>query len=240
MMNVDQARELVEDATAPGASEAARTRFEAEWPMVVALGSGDPAVRASLAHLVPALRQRQEDLEGAEWVALLLSVLHDEPFVAIDVPAHAGITGRMSGVADNFQLHTLLMDAMPAPRGLLRRRRPRVSAAAVDIARGEGPQELDETVTGAWNLYTYEALRDGRLPETDSLDTEHWIWNEGTPADIPILDGHRVMLLGPPAYVRTWNAARAFPDLPATLDHRTLESDEVEAWLRRMQQSRAG
>lgn len=57
----------------------------------------------------------------------------------------------MSGIADNFQLHTLLMDAFP--RGRLRGRR--IPARVAANARGEGPQALDDTVEGAWNLCTY-------------------------------------------------------------------------------------
>ena len=38
-----------------------------------------------------------------------------------------------------------------------------------------------------------------------------WIWNEGKPADIPLLDGRRVVVLDPPPYLRTWNIGRSFP-----------------------------
>jgi hypothetical protein len=88
----------------------------------------------------------------------------------------------MSGVADNFQLHTLVMDALPADRPRLGRHRRRVSASAAAIARGAGPQQSDETIIGSWNLYTYRALRDGRLPPADDLSAkDSWIWNEGIP-----------------------------------------------------------
>ena len=51
----------------------------------------------------------------------------------------------MSGIVENFQLDTLLMDEFP-------RDAPRVSKDAVAVARGSGPQQIDETVTGVWNL----------------------------------------------------------------------------------------
>jgi hypothetical protein len=140
----------------------------------------------------------------------------------------------MSGVVDNFQLQTLLMDAMPQRRALFGRRRHRVSRAAVANARGAGPQQIDEEILGAWNLHTYRALRNG---EPDVADRRHWLWNEGCPSEIPVVDGHRVILLGPPAYERTWSAARTFPELAATLEYRELIEQEVEAWLARIEES---
>jgi hypothetical protein len=234
---VEQARELIVSATSEDAPPAARERFEADWPCVVALGSRDPAAREALRDLIPALARVEEELDGAAWVALLLSVLDDEPFVAIEFPPRTGIAGRMSGVVDNFQLHTLLMEAMPQRRALFGRRKHRVSRAAVANARGTGPHQIDEEILGAWNLYTYRALRNGELPPPDVADREHWLWNEGRPSDIPSVDGHRVILLGLATYERTWNAARAFPELAATLEHRELIEQEIDAWLARIEES---
>jgi hypothetical protein len=134
----------------------------------------------------------------------------------------------MSGVVDNFQLHTLLMEAFPGEAR-------RVSPAAAAIARGRGPQTSEETIVGAWNLYTFQALSGGRLPAGDDLETtDVWIWNEGTPSDIPLLDGHRVILLGPAGYEREWAAQRTFPNLPATLDSAPLAHDQLDDWFARV------
>jgi hypothetical protein len=224
---VEQARALIESAVAHGAAPAARERFEAGWPYAIALGSHDPAAREQLRDLIPALTAVEEELEGAGWLALLLGVLHEEPFVAIEFPSRRGVAGRMSGVVDNFQLQTLLMDVFDQ----------RVSPAAVANARGDGPQQLDETVTGAWNLYGHGALRDRALPPPDFKDTTYWIWNEGTPSDIPVVADHRVLLLGPPAYQRSWGAARTFAALPATLEPRSLSDQEVDEWLTRIERA---
>jgi hypothetical protein len=106
------------------------------------------------------------------------------------------------------------------------------SAWARAIARGAGPQQGDETVTGQWNLYVYPALRGGDLPPAgDDAATEAWIWNQGTPVDIPTVDDHRMILLGDPSYRRTWRAQRMFPDLRATLDANDLAGADVGAWL---------
>ena len=111
----------------------------------------------------------------------MLTVLDEEPYVAIEPATRTGIVGRMSGIVENFQLNTLLMDEFP-------RDEPRVSKAAVAVARGNGPQQIDETVTGVWNLYSYGALLPGgELAEaTDRAYADTWIWNEGMPADIPV------------------------------------------------------
>jgi hypothetical protein len=139
----------------------------------------------------------------------------------------------MSGIADNFQLNVLLMDAFP--RGLLSRRR--VPEHAVRVARGEGAGKPGETVSGVWNLYAWTALgRDARLPDPGNFGMrEHWIWNEGKPADIPVFEGHRVVLLGPPSYHRGWGLSRPFDRLKAelTVDKRMTKPD-VRQWLDRM------
>ena len=58
-----------------------------------------------------------------------LTVLDEEPYVAIEPATRTGIVGRMSGIVENFQLNTLLMDEFP-------RDEPRVSKEAVAVARG--------------------------------------------------------------------------------------------------------
>ena len=154
----------------------------------------------------------------------MLAVLHEAPFVAIEPSSGRGVDGHMSGVSENFQLHTLLMDAFGHP----------VDPDVLAIARGDGPQQGDHEVAGAWNLYTYRALCDGRLPAADASQTGEWIWNEGVPAVIPALGGTRVILLGEPLYERTWNAVRTFPTLPARLDARPLTGEETRVWLDRI------
>ena len=210
--------------------------FDERWFEVIDLCSHDRAALAALADLQPHAAALEDEHEGAGWVAQMLRVLQEAPFVAFHFDERVGIAGRMSGIADNFQLHTLLMEVFPSARaGLLRRPRRRVSEAVAANARGEGPQALDELVTGAWNLYTHEAVIDGRLPDSsDRSMWSTWIWNEGVPADIPELDGHRVIVLGPPPYSRSWPASRVFGRMPATLDARELSRAEVDSWAMRV------
>ena len=230
-LSVGDARALLREATATNSRPAAKARpvLDEVWPEIIDLCSTDPDARMALARFREPVAALGENQEGAYWIAMILGVLHQAPFVAIEPGTRNGIVGRMSGVVDNFQLHTLLMHDFPGDA-------PRVSPSAAEIARGRGPQASDETVVGAWNLYTFGALRDGRLPAADDLDsTDVWIWNEGTPADIPVLDGHRVILLGPTGYKRTWAAQRTFPDLPATLEPRLLSADDLDDWFARIE-----
>lgn len=228
---------------AAGGDEAARAQLAESWHVIVALCCTDPEARAEIAVARPHAEATAEEVEGASWVALVLGVLHEEPFVAIEPATRIGIAGRMSGIVDNFQLHTLLMDALPLPRRRFGRRAPRrVSESAAATARGDGPQETDETVVGAWNPYVYAAFAGGSLPAKEDYQAARhlFIWNEGTPADIPSLDGRRVILLGEPSYVREWPSARVFGPLRASLDARALGDDDVGRWLERCAAAAAG
>lgn len=238
-LDEDEAEEWLAERGAEALNEAAGRRPAAAvawqrlhevWPGAIALFSVDPEARAEAQELAP-IAERIEDVhEAAGWLRAMLTVLHDEPYVAIEPETRTGIVGRMSGIVENFQLCTLLMDEFP-------RDEPRVSKAAVAVARGEGPQQIDETVTGVWNLFTYEALRPGgELPDPADMSLSHtWIWNEGMPADIPVFDGHRVLLLGPASYSRQWQAQRMFLKLPARLTAELLGEDDVVRWLERIE-----
>lgn len=224
------AEALNEAAGRRPAAAAAWQRLHEVWPGAIALFSVDPEARAEAQDLAP-IAERIEDVhEAAGWLRAMLTVLHDEPYVAIEPETRTGVVGRMSGIVENFQLCTLLMDEFP-------RDEPRVSKAAVAVARGDGPQQIDETVTGVWNLFTYEALQPGsKLPDPADISLSHtWIWNEGMPADIPVLDGHRLILLGPAAYSRQWKAQRMFLRLPARLTADLLDDDAVGAWLAKIE-----
>ena len=217
----------------PSALEAWQ-RLHEIWPGAIALLSVDPAARAEASDLAPVAENIEEVHEAAGWLRAMLTVLDEEPYVAIDPATRTGIVGRMSGIVENFQLNTLLMDEFP-------RDEPRVSKAAVAVARGNGPQQIDETVTGVWNLYSYGALLPGgELAEaTDRAYADTWIWNEGMPSDIPVLDGHRVILLGPASMERSWPAQRMFLKLPARLTAELLDESALDEWLAKIEAAAA-
>ncbi|MEU0554126.1 hypothetical protein [Dactylosporangium sp. NPDC006015] len=62
-----------------------------------------------------------------------------------------------------------------------------------------------------------------------------WIWNEGTPADIPHLDGVRVVVLDAEPYSRSWDTGRAYPLMtPLLRVDGAVPAEEAAAWLSRV------
>ncbi|MEW2130995.1 hypothetical protein [Streptomyces sp. NPDC005435] len=111
-------------------------------------------------------------------------------------PTGTGYALRMSGIGDNFQLHTLLADVLIGG-GHVSGEAPSAEEAAVCRDRpGQVP------TTGAFNLVTPGG---------------EWVWNEGTPSDIPVVDGVRLLVLDPPAYARSRPAGRFFPHMTGDL-----------------------
>ncbi|HXG08344.1 MAG TPA: hypothetical protein VNK04_00995 [Gemmataceae bacterium] len=227
-----KARQQVADAMP--LEDAAWQALDLFWRPAIAVFSVSRAARAEARGLRDLAAKIANYHEGGHWLQLMLSVLDDEPLLAIEPHTRLGMLARMSGIVDNFQLHVLLMDTFPHA-GILPRRR--VPKRVADVARGLGPQQTDDTVTGNWNLYTWKAIEpDLRLPDpSDYGASVYWIWNEGSPEDIPVFEGYRVVLLGPASYSRSWGCQRMFDKLPASLDvERRLAKSEVTDWLQRM------
>ncbi|WP_308011972.1 hypothetical protein [Actinacidiphila acidipaludis] len=169
---------------------------------------GREALRAAVA------RVQELSREQFKCLAYALAVLDDEPVVVLDRATGAGFALRISGIGDNFQLHTLLADALIG-RGLMAGEAP--SAQAVACCRDQ--PGMVETV-GSFNLV--------------GADGE-WIWNEGNPADIPVVDGVRLVVLDPPPYRRGWAAGRFFPGMTGELVYeRALAPEESAALLARV------
>lgn len=139
-----------------------------------------------------------------------LRVLDDEPLVALHRETGTGYALRMSGIGDNFQLHTLLAGVLIGGKHV-----PGEAPSAREIAvcrdtAGQVP------TTGAFNLVGADGS---------------WIFNEGNPADIPVVDGVRLIALDPPPYRRQWPAGRFFPGMPGDLVlERVLGAEEAADW----------
>ena len=205
--------------------------LEIVYPSVVAVLSKGPQFRA-------ALLARRADLQAIEqwhiagdWLSRISQILHCEPILVIDPTTKRGIRGTVSGVADNMQLHTLLMEFFPPVDGSLS-----ISPEILSKAKNERPDDKsDVTVIGRWNLLSWRTLApDGALPE-GTKDTSHWIWGEGTPADIPLFNGYRVIVLAPPSYQRSWHGQPIFGYLPAEISvDEVLTEDQITDWIGRM------
>ncbi|RLS44899.1 MAG: hypothetical protein DWH81_00060 [Planctomycetota bacterium] len=201
------------------------------WPACVALYSLNVPSRERAKVVLPVLEPLSNRHEGAYWLQKLLNVLDQEPLLVIDPVKETGITARVSGVSDNFQLNTLLLEVFP--RGWLERRR--ISQSAFEIASGIGPQFTRETITGTWNLYQSTAITpEGRLTAGEEA-ARHWIWGEGSPSDISIVDGYRVIILGPPTHYPSWSSVRHFKCLRASIDEvQVLDKSTLRQWLKRL------
>jgi hypothetical protein len=226
------------------------------WRRDRRLPQAHAALRNSYLPVVAALSRDREFLREAQqngpllslvadlniiFVNVLLRLLMDETILVLHPDTAKGFLVFIDGITDNFQLHTLLADALITEGGLLWREGPawgipgkRPSARVAATMRGDGPRSIAESSTGSWNLYHWTALdASGCLPS--KMEAEHWIWNEGVPADIRPFENRRIILLGPPSYPRGWNTARAIPSLKPTLEVRqVLEEQAVRDWLQRL------
>ncbi len=172
--------------------------------------------RARLAAATAAMATHVED---AAWLFGLLEVLDDEPLLVLHRPTGQAYELTISGVSDNFQLHTLLAATLIGDeyRGLL---------------PGDPPDP-------AW----VAAATDGELMPAGGIHGQFYladaagetIWNEGRPADIPLLADHRVIVLDPPPYPRSWNLGRAYPLMrPEVVLNRILPHPEAVEWAARV------
>lgn len=165
----------------------------------------------------------------------MLNVLDDEPIVVVHPSTRRGYGARMTGVADNFQLHSLLLGALA---GEGQGRIPGVVPSPLAIAAAtDGDDPNAGTVQSDWQLGTWRALRAGGVI-AGMEDTSAWIWNEGVPADIEPFEGARVILIGPSSIQRSWNAQRVFPAMRGGLSElRAMQSAEVDGLLTRIERA---
>ncbi|TDD68683.1 hypothetical protein E1293_36700 [Actinomadura darangshiensis] len=144
----------------------------------------------------------------------LLRVLDGERLLVLDRASRHGWTVTIGGIGDNFQLHMLLAGALIGrPGGLTGDRpAPEIIAAFLDADAPPGPP----VVSSPWNLVDAHG---------------EWIWNEGVPADVPVVNGTRVVVIDPPSYERTFPAGRRFPLMPATLRVEGMHlPEDLDAW----------
>jgi hypothetical protein len=193
-----------------------------QWMPGLLVPLQDKRVRAALplrGRLLDAAAATAEHVDGARWLWGLLLVLDDEPLVVIHRETGRVYDVTISGVGDNFQLHTLLAATLigdPAD-GLIAGKRPDPASIA---AATDGEMAPSGGIQGQFNLV--DAAGD-------------WIWNEGRPGDIPTVAGRRIVVIDPPPYVRTWNAGRAYPLMvPEIQLNRVLPADEAAVWASRV------
>ncbi|MFC8824379.1 hypothetical protein ACFT9I_03360 [Streptomyces sp. NPDC057137] len=192
-----------------------------EWQMASVALLNSKAVRQRVGADGGELRSLVERVQAAggageefKCLAYALRVLDDEPLVVLHRETRTAYLMRMTGIGDNFQLHTLVAGALV---GGLHVPGESPSAEAIAVCRETEGQVL---TTGTYNLLAPDGS---------------WIWNEGTPSDIPVVDGARLLVLDPPPYERSWPAGRFFPGMSGDLVlERVLGQDEADSWYARV------
>ncbi|MFD3686030.1 hypothetical protein ACFWTE_14560 [Nocardiopsis sp. NPDC058631] len=187
---------------------------------------GDPAVRAAvradssaldgLSQITHALStQLSEFVEVSE----LLRMAEADTALVLDRASWRGFRVRFDGISDNFQLHTLLADALIGKEGRLvpgTRPDPRWTSACLNAPA----DPLADVVRGEWDLVGGNG---------------EWVGNEARPGDIPVVDGERVLVLEPQTLTHSWKAGRKHPHVPGSLEVlEELRHDEAAAWWARL------
>lgn len=191
-----------------------------DWAQVLLFLMQRKDVRLALPsrdRVTEAIAAVREDIGTADWLYGLLMVADDEVLTVVHRATGRGYEVVISGIADNFQLHTLLAARLTGDQaqGFLPGEQP---SAAEIAAATDGPElEPPGGMKGVFNL-------------VDGFGA--WIWNEGRPTDIPRLEGERVVVLDPPPYPRTWNAGRVYQLMAPSLEvTRVLSAEEAGRWL---------
>lgn len=189
-----------------------------QWqsPALAVLCRSTEVRRRHASALLPACRDLTAmERHDLKCLAYALAILDDEPLVVLHRPTRTGFEVRIGGIGDNFQLHTLLAHVLVGG-GHVPGTAP--SAESVRLAMDPEPAQghTGTVATGAFELLAPGGER---------------IWNEGLPDDIPVVEGHRLLVLDEPMHPRSWNADRFFPMLPGTVElTRVMSADEVQTW----------
>lgn len=148
-------------------------------------------------------------------VSALLRMDEVSDALVLDRTSRRGFRVRFEGIGDNFQLHTLLADALIGDQGRgLEGERP--DPRWVAAFRDADPDPQAQVVHGWWNLVGADGT---------------WVWNEGVPADIPLLEGERILVLEEQTYPRSWSAGRLYPLVSGSLQVvEELDSAEAQRW----------
>ena len=166
------------------------------------------------------------EIDGADWLHGLSLVLDDEPLIVLDPASGRGFRLTISGVGDNFQLHTLIADkVIGAPEdGLIAGLPPEPAWVAAATDGVHGPFDPPAAICRRFRLF------DGR---------GGYVSPEGRPCDIEPLDGTRVVVLHPPLGNYGWQFGRSYEHMAPTVTlDRVLEPAEAARLLSRIAPAR--
>ena len=157
-------------------------------------------------------------VDGAKWLQGLAMVLDEEPLVVLDPASGRGFRLTMSGVGDNFQLHTLLAERLAGSVPGLNPPKPAWVEQATDAPLA--PRPSTDLITRRFRLF------DGNGA---------YVYPEGRPADIGKTSGARVLVIHPPYGPYGWTYGRAYKRmLPRLTLDAALDETEAAEWLGRI------
>ena len=200
--------------------------------------------RATLrrAQAEPTLRAAVEALaklsQGAFWLATLLDVCIEVPFVVLIPELQEAWELIVDGCVDNEQLLTLLSEALCPSLRRLGVAAP-APAAVLAIARGDGPQQAQSHYSAAFQIYAWQAIdRDSGWPVNGRFvwhspggRGDSWLPGDFRPSRVVPLEGKRVVALVKSSMTRVISAARLFESLPASIANvRQLSASEAKRW----------
>ena len=176
------------------------------WERAAVAVLADPQVRAQLenrAELVELTERLEPDFGNLQCAQRALLLLDDEPLLVLHRASGKGFRLRMSGIADNYQLQTLLAAALIGGRHLPGEA-PSRAAVAYSTDAPLDPGQVDKLP------YTTECFNFAE-------PSGRWIWSETTPSRIPVTDGVRRLVLDPPVFRHAYRTLRFLPRVPGSL-----------------------
>ncbi|MDT0331949.1 hypothetical protein [Nocardiopsis lambiniae] len=176
----------------------------------------DPTLHAEL---VAVTNQLGDHLPDLHQVRALLRMAEAGSALILDRRSGRAFRVLFDGIGDNFQLHTLLADALVGASGRGLDGDPPDPRWVRAFRDGE-PDPAARTVRGWWNLVAHDGT---------------WVWNEGVPAEIPTLRGEHIVVLDEQPYPRSWNARRRHPQVRGWLEvEEELTEEEADLWWKRV------
>lgn len=177
---------------------------------------GDPSLHAELVALT---NQLSASLTEFDQIRALLRMAEATSALVMDRHSKRAFRVLFDGIGDNFQLHTLLANALIGPNGQGLNGQPPDPRWVASYQ--DGPVDPNaQTVRGCWNLVAHDGT---------------WVWNEGMPAEIPTIDGEHILILDEQPYPRSWNAGRRHPHVHGWVEVESeLTHQEATLWWKRV------
>jgi hypothetical protein len=195
------------------------------------------ALRASpeVVEGVAALRPHSSE---ANFVAQVLALTDGVELIVLAPQDGKGFRFALEAVNNNFHLFTLLQAALTLGEHLPG---DPPEPELLGLATGEAPQPTVRVDHALWHFYSWRGLQpDGTLAATDFRT---WLAGDASPADIPQLDGTRIVVIGPTVLGRRSWSSNEFACIHDALRSRAelvegLSDGEVGKWAERIKRAK--